>query len=206
MTTSHHPFLIIISSPSGAGKSTLCSLIIKNDPNIKLSISTTTRAKRSSETNGKDYLFISKDKFHQMIDQNQFLEHAQVFDNLYGSPKQTTIENCQNNIDTLFDVDWQGAKQIRQNYDVSSIISIFILPPSIQELQRRLEKRAQDSSDIVAKRMRQAKDEISHFHEYDYVIVNDDIDDTYQKIKQIINCMRIKRDKEIKQLAQNLIN
>jgi len=193
MFINHHPFLIIISSPSGAGKSTLCKMIIQHDPLIKLSISATTRKKRQQEQDGLDYFFVSHEQFSDMQNQGELLESAIVFDNCYGTPKKMVDATMTNGHCVLFDIDWQGARQIRQKYSADQVVSIFILPPSLQELERRLKARAQDSADVVKKRMQQACDEISHYAEYDFIIINDDLANAYAKIKSIIEAKRVSR-------------
>lgn len=204
MFINHHPFLIIISSPSGAGKTTLCKMIVQNDPLIKLSISVTTREKRLQEQDGIDYFFVSDSEFTAMKNNNQLLEFATVFDNKYATPQQKVDHNLANGHCVLFDIDWQGARQIKQKYQHNDVVSIFILPPSLQELERRLKARAQDSLEIVNKRMQEAKNEISHYHEYDFVIINDDLNSSYHKIKSIIEAKRVARQN--KQDITNLIN
>lgn len=191
----HHPFLIIISSPSGAGKSTICRLIIKNDPRIKLSISATTRPKRDSEIHAQDYYFLSPPDFQKKLAADEFLEHATVFDHHYGTPKKMVQDEKNNGCDVLFDIDWQGARQIKAKFKPEEIISIFLLPPSLTELENRLKKRASDSDEILLRRMNKAKDEISHFDEYEYVVVNYDIDETYRHIKSLIEAKRASRAK-----------
>lgn len=193
MFINYQPFLVIISSPSGAGKSTLCRMVIQNDPLIKLSISATTRPKRPQEVHGQDYHFVQRDKFDEMVEKDDFIEHAKVFEHNYGTPKSLTNEELKNGKCVLFDIDWQGARQIKKSFDAQSVVSIFILPPSLEELERRLRGRAQDSEEIVQKRMQKARDEISHFDEYDFVLVNDDIANTYQKIHSIIESKRSSR-------------
>lgn len=193
MFISHQPFLIIISSPSGAGKSTLCKMIIQNDPLIKLSVSATTRAKRLDETEGLHYFFISKDNFIEMKKNDEFIESANVFENNYGTPKKMVEESLKNGQEVLFDIDWQGARQIKEKFDKDSIISIFILPPSMEELERRLKNRASDSKEVVELRMAKALDEISHYEEYEYVLINDDLNSTYNKIRSIIEAKRASR-------------
>lgn len=193
MFINYDPFLIIISSPSGAGKSTLCRMTIQNDPLIKLSISATTRPQRPQETHGQHYYFVSQNEFDEMLCEDQLLEHANVFGHRYGTPKklvedELAIGNC-----VLFDIDWQGARQIKEKFDSNSVVSIFILPPSLQELERRLRGRAQDKEEIVQNRMKKARDEISHFDEYDFVLINDDLNATYNKIRSIIESKRSKR-------------
>ncbi len=193
MFISHKPFLIIISSPSGAGKSTLCKMVVQNDPLTKLSISATTRSQRPQEVDGQNYFFINEEDFVQMVDSDQFVEHANVFGNYYGTPRKMVEDALKNGSEVIFDIDWQGARQIREKYDPDSIISIFILPPSMQELERRLRGRAQDPDEVVKQRMNKAKDEISHYEEYDYVLINDDLNATYSKIKSIIEAKRAAR-------------
>lgn len=193
MFINHKPFLIIISSPSGAGKSTLCRMIIQNDPLIKLSVSATTRNKRPQEIEGSDYHFIDSEKFISMANNQEFLEYAKVFDYHYGTPKNLVDESLKKGSCVLFDIDWQGARQIKENFDKDSVISIFILPPSMQELERRLRARASDSEEVVQDRMKKAQDEISHFDEYDFILINDDLNNTYQKIRSIIESKRVLR-------------
>lgn len=204
MFINHDPFLIIISSPSGAGKSTLCRMIVQNDPLIKLSISATTRSKRVGEIDGQHYFFVDKQKFQQMVENNDFLEHAVVFENLYGTPKPAIDLELKNGNCVIFDIDWQGARQIKDKFEHKAIVSIFILPPSMQELERRLRARAQDSEEVVADRMNKACVEISHYAEYDFVLVNDNLNSTYQKIRSIIETKRV--DRQNKQHLQSLVN
>lgn len=203
----HNPFLIIISSPSGAGKSTLCRMIVQNDQTVKLSISATTRKKRPKEVDGKDYFFVSKKEYDDLINRDQFLEHAEIFDNFYGTPQENIKRELKDNNDVLFDIDWQGARQILQKFNRDDVLTIFILPPSLKILQERLRNRAQDSEEIVATRMQEAKSEIAHYNEYDFVLVNENLDETYQKIKSIINCHRIKRSKtkKIESFVNNIL-
>lgn len=193
MFINHLPFLIIISSPSGAGKSTLCKMIINNDPLIKLSISATTRHKRPQEIEGQHYFFVNRQEFIEMQQKDEFLESAEVFENLYGTPKKMVDDSLKNGHCVLFDIDWQGARQIRKSYSPEQIVSIFILPPSLPELERRLRARAQDPEEVVQDRMKKACNEIEHFHEYDYFIINDDLNKSYQNIRSIIETKRIKR-------------
>ena len=180
------PYLIIISSPSGAGKSTLCKMLVERRHNIKLSISATTRKPRQSEIDGQHYFFISKEKFAKMLTNDQFLEYAQVFDNQYGTPKKEVERHLKNNNSVLFDIDWQGARQIFNQFDKKQVVSFFILPPSMEELHSRLQTRAEDSEEVVLKRMQKAKDEMSHFNEYDHVLINKNLEETYQKIIDLI--------------------
>ena len=196
MFINHLPFLIIISSPSGAGKSTLCKMIVQNDPLIRLSISATTRKKRPQEIAGQHYHFVNRDKFLQMKNNQEFLESAEVFDNFYGTPKKNVEDALNNGHCVLFDIDWQGARQIKENFSADQIVSIFILPPSIQELERRLRARAQDPEEIVQARMHEARNEISHYEEYDFMVINDDLNASYQKIRAIIEAKRVARQNQ----------
>ena len=196
MFINHLPFLIIISSPSGAGKSTLCKMIVQNDPLIRLSVSATTRKKRPQEIAGQHYHFVSRDKFLQMKNNQEFLESAEVFDNFYGTPKKNVDDALNNGHCVLFDIDWQGARQIKENFSADQIVSIFILPPSIQELERRLRARAQDPEEVVQERMREARNEISHYEEYDFMVINDDLNGSYQKIRSIIETKRVARQNQ----------
>ena len=193
MFINHDPFLIIISSPSGAGKSTLCRMVVQNDPLIKLSISVTTRAQRPQEIQGQHYYFVSKSEFNIMVEKDELLEKADVFGNNYGTPKKLIEDELKNGNCVLFDIDWQGARQIKEKFDSDSVVSIFILPPSIKELERRLRGRAQDPEEVVQGRMKKAQDEISHFEEYDFILINDDLNTTYNKIRSIIESKRSSR-------------
>lgn len=185
--------LIILSSPSGAGKSTLARRLMDWDSELEFSISATTRAPRPGEEHGREYFFLTEDVFKQHVTEGQMLEHAHVFGNFYGSPIAPVRESINNGRDVLFDVDWQGDLQIRNSDLGKHALSIFILPPSIPELRRRLESRGQDSPDVIAKRMQKSWDEISHWGYYDYVLVNDDLDATEQKLKTIISAERTRR-------------
>jgi len=196
MFINHLPFLIIISSPSGAGKSTLCKMIVQNDPLIRLSVSATTRKKRPQEIAGQHYYFVNREKFIQMKNNQEFLESAEVFDNFYGTPKKNVDDALNNGHCVLFDIDWQGARQIKEKFSSDQIVSIFILPPSIQELERRLRARAQDPEEIVQQRMREARNEISHYEEYDFMVINDDLNNSYQKIRSIIETKRVARQNQ----------
>ena len=182
------PLIIIISSPSGAGKTSICKRLLSLDSNIKLSISVTTRAARDNEVDGKDYYFVSSNKFRDMLNNNQLLEHAKVFNNYYGSLRKNIDEHIVNGNDVLFDIDWQGAQQI-VNSDYSRIITIFIMPPSKESIEQRLLSRQKDSGDnieIVRKRMLEYETEISHQDEYKYVIINDNLDECANEIIKII--------------------
>jgi guanylate kinase len=181
------PFLIIISSPSGAGKSTICNMLIQNNQDMQLSISATTRQKRQNEIDGQDYYFVTQDEFNNLKNNNQLLESAKIFGNNYGTPKQMIDEAFSKNKNVLFDIDWQGARQLNEKFNHNKILSFFLLPPSMKELYSRLQKRAMDSEEIVRKRMLGAIDEINHFNEYDYVLINENLQQTYNRINNIIH-------------------
>ncbi len=178
-------------------------MIIQNDPLIKLSISVTTRPKRPQEVDGAHYHFVNSKTFAQMFEEGEFLEYATVFDNQYGTPKEMVDDALKNGNELLFDIDWQGARQIKEKFDKDSIVSIFILPPSLAELERRLRNRAQDPEETVQNRMQKARDEISHYAEYDYILINDDLNSTYNKIRAIIEAKRVERLS--KQQINNLV-
>ena len=185
--------LIILSSPSGAGKSTLTRRLRAWDERLDFSVSATTRTPRAGEVDGTDYHFLTETAFRTAVAEQEMLEHAHVFGNFYGSPKGPVAQAIEAGRDVIFDIDWQGAQQI-QNSDLSQhTLSIFILPPSITELRRRLEARGQDASEVIAKRMQKSWDEISHWAEYDYVLVNDDLDETEERLKSIVTAARLKR-------------
>ena len=184
--------LIILSSPSGAGKSSLAKRLRAWDTAIQFSVSATTRAPRSGETHGRDYYFYSRDEFQALVASDEMLEHAEVFGNLYGSPKAPVSHAIDNGQDVLFDVDWQGGQQLRNSQLGKHALSIFILPPSIPELERRLQSRGQDSHEIINGRMAKSRDEISHWPEYDYVLINQDLDRTEQQLRTIIDAERLR--------------
>ena len=185
--------LVILSSPSGAGKTSIARALVKENKNFSFSVSATTRKSRPGEVNGREYHFLTVNEFEERIDNGQFLEHAKVFGNLYGTPLQPVLESVNNGKDLIFDVDWQGGKQIRGSSLTKFVISIFILPPSIKALQERLMKRAQDSSDTVKDRMRKSIGEIMHWKEYDYVIVNSNFEQTLHEVKSIITSEKLRR-------------
>lgn len=184
--------LIILSSPSGAGKSTLARSLMGWDPSLKFSVSATTRPARDGEVEGKDYFFTDENAFRTLVSEGQMLEHAHVFGNSYGSPKAAVQEAIEHGRDVLFDIDWQGAQQIQTSSLSAHTLSIFILPPSIPELHRRLVSRGKDTDETIAKRMKKSWDEISHWDSYDYVLVNDDLVETEGKLKTIIRAERMK--------------
>ena len=184
--------LIILSSPSGAGKSTLAQRIKTWSEDCVFSISATTRKPREGEQDGKDYYFISKQEFHDKVSNDEMLEHAEVFGNFYGSPMSPVLSSIDQGYDVLFDVDWQGSQQIKNSSLGKYVLSIFILPPSIKELESRLKSRNKDSDEVISNRMAKSVEEISHWPEYDYVVVNDDVDKTEEKLKTIINAERLR--------------
>ena len=183
--------MIIISSPSGAGKTTLTRKLVSDLKNAVLSISVTTRKKRDNEEEGLHYYFVDDQVFNKMVDDGNLLEHANVFGFNYGTPKERVIENIQIGNDVIFDIDWQGAVQLKNNYE-DNIISVFILPPTATELMGRLIKRDQDSIDTIKNRLNAAYDEIKHWNEYDYVIINDDLDVAYSELKSIVTSEKMK--------------
>jgi guanylate kinase len=187
--------LIILSSPSGAGKSTMTKCLREWDPSIRFSVSATTRAPRPGEEDGREYYFRSREAFEQMVATGEMLEHAEVFGNFYGSPKGPVVANMESGVDTLFDIDWQGGQQIKQAMG-EDVVSIFILPPSMAELERRLRSRGQDSDEVIAGRMSKSLAEISHWAEYDYVLVNDDPDAFEEKLRAILTAERQRRTRQ----------
>ncbi len=185
-----------MSSPSGAGKTTLSRKLLDADKNITMSVSVTTRAARPGEVEGSDYHFITKERFAQMRDRRELLEYAEVFGNFYGTPKKPVEEALAKGRDVLFDIDWQGTQQLAQAME-DDLVRLFILPPSADELQNRLINRNQDSSSVVAKRMAEASREISHWPEYDYVIINDNIETSHGEVLAILCAERLKRRRRI---------
>jgi guanylate kinase len=188
--------LLVMSSPSGAGKTTLSRALLARDPNVIMSVSVTTRPPRPGEVEGKDYFFVSKERFGQMRDRNELLEYAEVFGNYYGTPRRAVEDALMQGRDVLFDIDWQGTQQLAQAME-DDLVRIFILPPSAEDLSVRLIQRAQDSATVVAKRMAEAANEISHWPEYDYVIVNDSIAESGEQITAILTAERLKRRRRI---------
>ncbi len=189
---SRRGLLLVMSSPSGAGKTTLSRKLLAGDRNITMSVSVTTRTPRPGEMDGKDYHFITKERFVQMRDRSDLLEWAEVFGNFYGTPRRPVEEALAKGRDVLFDIDWQGTQQLAQAM-AEDLVRVFILPPSAEELQNRLIKRQQDSSSVVAKRMAEASREISHWPEYDYVVVNDEVEDSHSQIMAILTAERLRR-------------
>jgi len=188
--------MFVLSSPSGAGKTTISRRMLELDSEINLSISVTTRARRSNEMDGRDYHFITPARYAEMIIGNELLEHANVFDYHYGTPAKQVEATLEKGEDVLFDIDWQGTRQLAQK-SREDLVSVFILPPSLRELERRLRVRAMDSDEVVAKRMEKAAAEISHWQEYDYVIVNDDLEATIKRVLAILQSERLRRLRQI---------
>ena len=203
---SNRGLVLIISSPSGAGKTTICKKLIEEVNNLNLSVSVTTRVKRSDEVDGKDYFFRSDKEFDDMVKQEKFLEHAKVFDYCYGTLKSEIDTKIINGINVIVDIDWQGTRQIEQHLP-DDIVKIFILPPSINELEKRLGARATESQDSFKKRMSEARKEISHYLEYDFIIINDDIQESVNKIKTILHSESLRRRRQvgIDKFVDNLI-
>ncbi|TVP72355.1 MAG: guanylate kinase [Rhodobacteraceae bacterium] len=187
--------LIILSSPSGAGKSTLAKRLMAWDSTLRFSVSATTRAPRDGEVDGRDYFFRSRAEFEAMIAAGEMLEHADVFGNLYGSPKSPVDAALREGRDMLFDIDWQGGQQVRNSSLGKDVVSIFVLPPSIAALDARLRQRGQDSDAVIAARMQKSRDEISHWAEYDYVLINDDLDRSEAQLRGIIETERLRRER-----------
>lgn len=187
--------MFVLSSPSGAGKTSLGRALLEKYKDLTLSISVTTRSPRPGEVEGKDYFFKTKQEFQLMVDSGQFLEYATVFDNSYGTPKDFVLSSLEAGQDVLFDIDWQGTQQLSQETSVD-LVSVFILPPSIEELRRRLQTRAQDSQEIIQRRMSKAIQEISHWAEYEYVIVNYDFATSLSELESILQAERLKRNRQ----------
>jgi len=196
MTMARKGLLLILSSPSGAGKSTLTRMLMAWDASMRFSVSATTRAPRPGEQDGREYFFRSRAEFEAMVAEGQMLEHAEVFGNFYGTPRGPVEANMRDGCDTVFDIDWQGGQQIRNSALGRDVVSIFVLPPSIAELDRRLRSRGQDSDEVIAGRMAKSRDEISHWAEYDYVLVNEDLEATFEKLKTILAAERLRRDRQ----------
>ncbi len=189
--------MLVLSSPSGAGKTTLSRLLLNADKSVELSVSVTTRPRRAGEKHGRDYRFIQKSQFQKMRANGELLESAEVFGNFYGTPRVPVEKALAAGRDVLFDIDWQGTQQLRDNDKVKTdVATIFVLPPSSADLEKRLRTRAQDSDEVIASRMAKAADEMSHWAEYDYVIINKDIDQAYAEVRAILAAERLKRTRQ----------
>lgn len=187
--------LLILSSPSGAGKSTLTKNLVDEDHTIQLSVSVTTRPRRQSEIGGRHYHFIERDEFEEMQQRGELLECAEVHGNLYGTPRKPVEQALARGQDMMFDIDWQGTKQICEKMR-SDVVSVFILPPSMQELKARLDRRAEDTPDVIERRLRNAREEIAQWGAYDYVLVNDDLQRTFTDLKSILSAERLRRERQ----------
>jgi guanylate kinase len=188
--------MLVLSSPSGAGKTTLSRLLLRSDRNVELSISVTTRPTRRGEVDGRDYHFIDRTRFEEMAKRGALLEWAEVFGHRYGTPRAPVLKALQAGCDVLFDIDWQGTQQLREKAR-TDLVSVFILPPSAKELERRLKRRAQDSNAVIGSRMAKASDEMSHWPEYDYVVVNRDKRKVFAELRGILAAERLKRERQI---------
>jgi guanylate kinase len=187
--------MLVLSSPSGAGKTTLSRKLLETDPAVELSVSVTTRKLRPGEIDGRDYHFIDAERFDAMVKNGELLEWAQVFGHRYGTPRAPVEAGLVRGRDVLFDIDWQGTQQLREKAD-RDLVSIFVLPPSIPDLERRLRTRAQDSDEVIHARMAKAADEMSHWAEYDYVVINTDIDHAFAEVQSILAAERLKRERQ----------
>jgi guanylate kinase len=188
--------MLVVSSPSGAGKSTLARRLLQNDPQISMSVSVTTRPKRANEVEGQDYFFVSRERFEEMVREGAFLEYATVFGNRYGTPAAPVEKMLGEGRDVLFDIDWQGAQKLTAKAK-DDLVLVFILPPSREELERRLNERAADPPEVLARRMAEANNEISRWSEYDYVIVNDDVQKAQKQLEAIVAAERLNRQRQI---------
>ena len=188
--------MFVLSSPSGAGKTTLSRMLMEAMPGLRMSVSTTTRAKRRGEVEGRDYHFVDKTRFEEMVKRGELLEWATVFDNRYGTPKAPVEAALSAGQDVLFDIDWQGTQQLREKAR-ADVVSVFILPPSAADLEKRLHSRAQDSADVIRRRMSRASHEMSHWAEYDYIVINHDVDAAFAEVQSILKAERLKRERRI---------
>ncbi len=194
-TVARRGVMLVLSSPSGAGKTTLSRRLLDMDPSVELSVSVTTRPKRSAEIEGRDYHFIDRARFDGMVENGELLEWAEVFDHCYGTPRAPVQTALAAGRDVLFDIDWQGTQQLRERAR-SDLVSVFVLPPSVAELERRLKARALDTDDVIHRRMTKAADEMSHWAEYDYVVINHDLDRAFGEVRAILAAERLKRERQ----------
>ena len=188
--------MLVLSSPSGAGKTSICKKLLEQEKELTLSVSATTRTRRPGEVEGADYQFISTLEFETLINKAQFLEYAKVFGHYYGTPSHLVENSLQSGRDVLFDIDWQGTQQLKAKA-MQDLVSVFILPPSIKELEKRLFKRAQDTIEVVAERMSKSANEMSHYPEYDYVIINYDLNQSVQQVQSILHAERLRRERQV---------
>lgn len=188
--------LLVLSSPSGAGKTTISRKLFEDDGKLAMSVSVTTRPKRPGEVDGKHYHFVARAKFDQMVAQGELLEHAIVFGNCYGTPRAPVMQALESGQDIISDVDWQGTQQLKQNVG-ADVVTLFVLPPTIEALKERLQSRAQDTPEVVRARMAKSSDEMSHWAEYDYVIVNDDLDASVRQVRAILDAERKRRTRQV---------
>ncbi|ACF01980.1 Guanylate kinase [Rhodopseudomonas palustris TIE-1] len=188
--------MFVLSSPSGAGKTTLSRMLVEQMPGLQMSVSATTRPMRPGEVDGRDYYFVDRPKFDEMVGAGEFLEWANVFDNRYGTPRAPVEAALAAGRDVLFDIDWQGTQQLRSRAG-SDVVSVFILPPSVQALEHRLHTRAQDSHEVIRGRMKKAGDEMSHFDAYDYIVVNDNIGVAFESVRSILRAEQLKRERQV---------
>ena len=186
--------LLVLSSPSGAGKTTITRELVAQDPNLRISVSVTTRPKRAGEVDGQHYHFITRQRFDEMVAKGELLEHATVFGHCYGTPRAPVETALSAGQDVLFDIDWQGTQQLREKAR-ADVVSVFILPPSAVDLEKRLHTRAQDSDEVIRGRMDRATHELSHWAEYDYIVVNQSVDDAFAEVQSILKAERLKRER-----------
>lgn len=196
MKVARKGIMLVLSSPSGAGKTTISRRLLEAEPELTMSISVTTRKMRPGEVHGKDYYFVDHEKFAEMVKNNEFLEHAEVFGNFYGTPAKPVRDTMAEGRDVLFDIDWQGTEQLEKNAP-EDVVSVFILPPDMIELEERLKRRAQDADDVIKRRMEKAAHEISHWDVYDYVMVNEDLDESVNHVRSILYAERHRRERLI---------
>lgn len=192
---SRRGLMLVLSSPSGAGKSSISRRLLASEDNLHLSVSATSRKRRPGEVESVDYQFVNNEDFRLMINNDEFLEYAKVFDHYYGTPRAQVEGNLASGRDVLFDIDWQGTQQLKASAR-EDLVSVFILPPSVAELERRLMKRGQDTAEVVARRMAEASSEMSHYAEYDYIIINEDLDASVERVASILMAERLRRDRQ----------